>query len=429
MNKKKIKVVVIGAGSTYTPELVDGLISKSSQLNVGELALMDIDSEKLEIVGKMIERMLRHAGLSWPVTYYSDYNCVAGADYVLTQIRVGKLAARINDEKIPLKYGLIGQETCGIGGFFKALRTIPVMFEIAGKIEKLAPKAVMINFTNPSGIVAHALHSKKIKSIGLCNCPFAMEKSIKDALNLPMAEIEYVGLNHLSWITAIRADGKDYLEDALDMGLNSAAMKNIPANGFSREVLNTVRGIPSTYLEYYYFKQEKYKKLCAEVKSRGEVCRDIESELLETYKNPAVVTKPEALERRGGAFYSTVAIELLDAIENDRNTRHIINVANGGALDFMEADDIVEVAAIVGKNKITPVKIKNFGNRHVIDMMRVMKSYEKAAVRAAISGDKQDALAALLINPLCGDYNAALSCYDEMYALNKQYLERGGEYV
>lgn len=419
---KKIKIVIIGAGSTYTPELIEGLILHKDDLDVGELALMDIDAEKLGIVGNMAKRMLAAAGLEWKVAFYGSYDCVAQADYVLTQIRVGKLAARINDEKIPLKYGLIGQETCGIGGFFKAMRTIPVIHEIAGRMEKLCPDAVMINFTNPSGIVAQSLARRKIRSVGLCNCPFAMEKSVKEEMNLPDAEIEYVGLNHLSWITAIRSGGKDRLEEAIAAGVNSAAMKNIPANGFDVNVLKAVRGIPSTYLEYYYFRGDKLKKLLSEEKTRGEVCRELEGKLLGMYRDPALCTKPKELELRGGAYYSTVAVELLEAIENDRGTRHVVNVPNNGALPFMDSGDVVECASVVGKNEIRPIKIEKFDNEHIIGLMRQMKSYEKLAVEAAFDGKKETAMAALMINPLCGDYASVSACYDEMAEVNKKYL-------
>lgn len=420
--KREIKIVIIGAGSTYTPELIEGLIKKRNDLDIRELALMDIDSEKLEIVGNMARRMLAAKEISWPVNFYDTYNCVSGADYVITQIRVGKLLARINDEKIPLKYGMIGQETCGIGGFFKALRTIPVLYRIAEKMQTLCPNAVMINFTNPSGIVAQALLRKKIRSVGLCNCPFAMEKSVKETLGLETAEIDYVGLNHLSWLTAIRCNGKDYLEQALKSGVNSVAMKNIPANGFDSEILQAVRGIPSTYLEYYYFKFDKLKKLQREKLSRGEVCLSLERKLLEKYKNPSLNEKPPELEQRGGAYYSTVAVELLEAIENDRGTRHVINVRNDGAFSFMDDDDVIEGAAIVGRDKIDTIPLRSFDNEHIIGLMKLMKSYEKLAVEAAVTGDRQTAISALLLNPLCGDYRAVSSCYDEMHKVNEKFL-------
>lgn len=420
---RNIKVVIIGAGSTYTPELIEGLIKRRDLLDLRELALMDIDPERLEIVGNMAKRMLKKEGIGWRVEFYDTYDCVAGADYVITQIRVGKLAARIRDEKIPLKYGMIGQETCGIGGFFKAMRTIPVLYRIADRMRELCPDALMINFTNPSGLVAQALTEKPVRSVGLCNCPFAMEKSVKEELGLPDAEIEYVGLNHLSWLTAIRSGGVDYLDRAIAAGVNSAAMKNIPANGFDVGVLSAVRGIPSTYLEYYYFREEKLKKLRSEPLSRGEVCLALEKKLLEMYRDPALCTKPPELEQRGGAYYSTVAVELLEAVENDRRTRHVVNVKNGGAFPFMEADDVVECAAIVGRDAIEPIPIGKFGNRHIIGYMRQMKAYERLAVKAAQTGRREDAIAALLLNPLCGDYHAVSQCYDEMREVNREFLE------
>lgn len=420
--KRRIKIVIIGAGSTYTPELIEGLILRSEKLDISELALMDIDPEKLEIVGNMAKRMLEAVHIGWKVNFYNNYDCIVNADYVITQIRVGKLEARIRDEKIPLKYGLIGQETCGIGGFFKAMRTIPILHTIAEKMEKLCPDAVMINFTNPSGIVAQSLQRKAIRSVGLCNCPYAMEKSVKEELNLPDADIEYVGLNHLSWITAIRRGGKDYLEDAINSGVNSVAMKNIPANGFDVNVLRAARGIPSTYLEYYYYKFSKLKKLQSEPLSRGEVCRNLEKELLEMYKDPKLCKKPKELEQRGGAYYSTVAVELLEAIENDRRTRHVVNVRNDGALPFMEPDDVIECAAIVGRDEINPIKIDQFDNEHIIGLMRQMKAYEKLAVEAALTGERDIALSALMLNPLCGDYYAVRDCYDEMHEANKEFL-------
>ncbi len=420
--KRKLKIVIIGAGSTYTPELIEGLIRKSDDLDLRELTLMDIDAERLEIVGNMAKRMLVAAQIDWKVAFYDSYDCVAGADYVITQIRVGKLAARIRDEKIPLKYNMIGQETCGIGGFFKAMRTVPVLFKIADKMQKLCPNAVMINFTNPSGIAAQALLKKSVRSVGLCNCPYAMEQSVKEALDLPDAEIEYVGLNHLSWLTAIRSGGIDYLGRAIKEGINSAAMKNIPANGFDREILQAVHAIPSTYLEYYYFKADQLKALQSEKLSRGEVCLKLEKQLLAKYRDPALTVKPPELEQRGGAYYSTVAVELLEAIENDRKTRHVVNVRNGGALPFMEDDDIIECAAIVQRDGITPVPVKDFSNEHIIGLMRQMKAYEKLAVQAAVTGDRSTAIAALLLNPLCGDYRSVCACYDEMREVNREFL-------
>jgi len=409
---KDIKIVIVGAGSTYTPELVEGLIKRKDSLKVSEVVLMDIDAEKLEIVGGLAERMIRAAGLGWIVSFSSDLSCIGGADYVMTQMRVGRLPARILDEKIPLKHGLIGQETCGIGGFFKAMRTIPVLFEIADVIKRTAPNAVMINFTNPSGIVAEALKRKDIRSIGLCNGPFYMEKSVKEKIGIEGLETEYVGLNHLAWITAARCGGKDYLKDALESGIESAAMKNIPATGFGIELLKTVKAIPSSYLEYYYFKHEKLASLKAESLSRGEVCQQLETALLMKYRDPSLTIKPPELEKRGGAHYSEVAVNLVDAIHNDKKNRHIINIRNNGTLDFLDKDDIIETPAMVGKKTEKPIKIKGFSNPHVIAAMRTMKDYEKMAVEAIISGSKESMIRALMQNPLCDDYRAVKACFE-----------------
>jgi len=409
---KDIKLVIIGAGSTYTPELIEGLIKRKDCLKMREIALMDIDKEKLEIVGSLAKRMTAAAGLKWQVNFYEDLNCIKDADFVMTQIRVGRLAARVLDEKIPLKHGLIGQETCGIGGFFKAKRTIPVLFEIADVIKKTAPNAVMINFTNPSGIVAEALKRKDIKSVGLCNGPYYMNKSFVEALKIDGLETEFVGLNHFVWITAARAGGKDYLKEALDSGIESKAMKNIPASGFGAELLKTVEAIPSGYLEYYYFRDEKFAKLKAEKECRGEVCQKIEEELLKKYQDPNLSIKPPELEQRGGAYYSEAAVGLMDAIHNDRKTPHVINIRNNGTLDFLDKDDIIEAKAIVGK-KIMPIKVKNFSNPHVMSMVKLMKNYEKMAVEAIVSDSKEMAIKALMLNPLCVDYHSIKACYEE----------------
>ena len=258
-----MKICIIGAGSTYTPELVEGIINKRDTLPVTHLVFMDIDERKLNIVGSLCQRMIEAAGLPCKTRLVlNDYEtALKGADFVLAQIRVGKLPARVKDEKIPLKYNLIGQETCGIGGMFKGLRTIPVMMNIVKLMEKHCPDAWLINFSNPSGMIAEAvLNNTKIKMMGLCNVPINTIESLKKKMELPNAEIEYIGLNHLAWVTAIRQDGKDYLQEAINAGINSEVMKNIPASGFTQDLIKTVGAIPTCYLEYYYYKEYKYKK-------------------------------------------------------------------------------------------------------------------------------------------------------------------------
>lgn len=420
---KKIKIAIIGAGSTYTPELIEGIINKKDDLPVGSVDLMDIDDRKLEIVGGLAQRMIKAAGLPCETRLTKSLDeALTGADFVLCQIRVGKLPARVLDEKIPLKYDLIGQETNGIGGFFKGMRTIPVLLEIAERIQKLCPDAWLINFTNPAGMVTEALlNHSAVKAIGVCNVPINMIDSVKKRLNLEEAEIDYVGLNHLSWITSIRANGKDYVDDAIRQGINSQAMQNIPARGFTPELIKTVGAIPSSYLEYYYYKDSKLAKLKEAEKCRGEVCIDIEEQLLQIYADSELHVKPELLSKRGGARYSEVALNLVDSIYNDKRNVQVVNILNKGALDFMADDDVVEIPAVIGKNGPEPVKI-NVDNDHIKELMHLIKSYEKHAVRAAINGDEDEAMLALMINPLVADYNKAYSCFQELKTAHKRYL-------
>ncbi len=420
---KELKIAIIGAGSTYTPELIEGIINKKDSLPLKHLYLMDIEDRKLNIVGGLCKRMIEAAGLDCEVVLTKDLDlALKDADFVLAQIRVGKLPARVLDEKIPLKYGLIGQETNGIGGFFKGMRTIPEIMNIVHHMEEICPNAWLINFSNPSGMIAEAvLNNSKIKMMGLCNVPINTMDGIRKAMNLPNAYIEYVGLNHLAWITGIVDDGVDYLQKAIDEGLNGAVMQNIPASGFSHELIKTVGAIPTCYLEYYYFKDGKYDKALNAEKCRGEICMEIEEQLLEIYSNSELHTKPELLSKRGGARYSEVAINLVDSIYNDKRDVQVVNVLNKGAIPFMDDNDAVEVCAIIGKDGAEPIKT-NCHNEHIKEMMHMMKAYEKHAVKAALTGDEDEAMRALMINPLVFDYHKAKPCFDELKEAHKLHL-------
>lgn len=419
-----IKIAIIGAGSTYTPELIEGMIKRKDSLPLREIVLMDIDQHKLGIVGHLAQRMLVTHGIECECRLTEDLDgALVGADFVLAQIRVGKLPARVLDETIPLKYGLIGQETCGIGGFFKALRTVPEILKIAKRMEELCPEAFLINFSNPAGIVAQAvLTHTNIKMLGLCNVPFNMMKSLKERLNLEEATFEYVGLNHLSWITSIKNNGHDYIKEALEMGLNSEGMKNIPLQGFTADLIHTVGAIPSSYMEYYYYKDKKFKLVSEAEETRGQKCMRLEEELLELYQNEELHEKPEQLASRGGANYSECAISLVDAIYNDRGEVHVVNLLNNGCLDFMADDDVVEVCAIIGREGAKPIKIENFNNPHIEEVMTQVKAYERHTVNAAISGDTEEAMRALMVNPLVWDYQVAKSCFEEMKEVHAAYL-------
>lgn len=420
---KEISVAVIGSGSTYCPELIDGFIKAKDSLKLKSISFMDIDERKRTIVGNLCVRMLKKAEMDCTVLITGNLDeALKGADFVVTQIRVGKLPARHLDETIPIKYDLIGQETTGIGGFFKALRTIPVMKNICDKIETICPDAWLINFTNPSGIISEFIQNHtKVKSIGLCNVPINMLDDTRE-ISGEDSEITYLGINHLSWITCVKKDGKDILPAMMESGFSTKVMENITDDGFSMDCLRAIKAIPSSYLQYYYGREAKLKHLKEEGKSRAQVCMEIEEQLLEMYSDENLTVKPALLDKRGGHKYSLAAVSLIDAIANDKKTVNVVNIKNGDTLPFMDKDDIVEIAAVVGKDGAIPVEVENIDNRHIIGLMRVVKEYEKYAVKAGITGSDIDAMNALLIHPLVGDWDNAFKCYEDMKKSHKDYL-------
>ncbi|MCR5485200.1 MAG: 6-phospho-beta-glucosidase [Clostridiales bacterium] len=420
---KEINVAVIGSGSTYCPELIDGFLKARDSLKLKKISFMDIDERKRTIVGDLCIRMLEKAGVDCETLLTDDLDtALQGADFVVTQIRVGKLPARYLDETIPVKYDLIGQETTGIGGFFKALRTIPVIKNICDRIEAICPNAWLINFTNPSGIVTDfVLNNTNVKCIGLCNVPIDMIDDTKE-ISGEDSEITYLGLNHLSWITSVRKDGKELLPEMIKSGFSPKVMANIKDDGFSLETLAAINAIPSSYLQYYYCRDAKLKHLKSGEKCRAEVCMEIEENLLNIYSDVNLYVKPALLDKRGGHKYSLVAVSLIDAIANDKNDVQVVNIKNNGTLPFMKDDDVVEIAARIGKDGAKPVPIEEVTNRHIIGLMQVVKEYERFTVEAAKTGSETAALNALLIHPLVGDWEKALNCFNEMKEAHKEFL-------
>ena len=420
---KENNVTVIGSGSTYCPELVDGFLQRQDSLKLKRLVLMDIDERKRTIVGDLCVRMIRNAGIDCEVVMTDNLDeALQGADFVVTQIRVGKLHCRYLDEQIPVKYDLIGQETTGIGGFFKALRTIPVIGNICKKIEEICPDAWLINFTNPSGIVTdYVLNNTNVKCIGLCNVPIDMIDDAKEAVGED-ADITYLGLNHLSWITSVMKDGEEKLYDLFDEGYAPKVMANIKDDGFDIGCLKAVGGIPSSYLQYYYCRDAKLDHLMTDEKSRAQICMEIEEDLLKLYQNEEIVTKPALLDKRGGHKYSLAACSLIDSIANDKNDVHVVNILNKGTLPFMNDDDVVEIAAQIGADGAKPVPVRKTWSRHMEGLMKVVKEYEKYTVIAARDGDDDAAMNALMIHPLVGDYKRAHACYYEMKQAHMDFL-------
>ncbi|MCL1882911.1 MAG: 6-phospho-beta-glucosidase [Defluviitaleaceae bacterium] len=418
-----LKIAIIGSGSTYTPELIEGLINRKDIMPVKEIALMDIDSRKLNIVGNLAQRMVKHSGIDCKVVLTEDYDtALNGASFVFVQIRVGKLPARVLDEKIPLKHNLIGQETTGIGGFFKGLRTVPVMMNLAERMKKLCPDAWMLNFSNPAGICAQALlDHTNIKMLGLCNATIRILDSTKNLSDKPL-EFDYVGLNHLSFLTSARSGSRDLLKEAIDG--DDALMNKLDLEGldFSHDVIRTVRGIPSYYMQYFFHTRKTLEKLKAEKQTRGEICIDIEEKLLEMYSDAGLYAKPEELSKRGGAMYSEIACSLAESVYTNDRKIHIVNAHNNGAIPYMAKDDVVEARAIIGANGAEMLPVKSPGGEYIQGIMQTIKAYERLTVKAALNGSRTDAIAALMANPLISDYDTAVACFDEMLEAHREFL-------
>lgn len=420
---KDITLAVIGSGSTYCPELIDGFLKAKDSLNLVKVSFMDIDERKRTIVGNLCVRMLEKAGVDCEVVMTDDLDkALQGANFVVTQIRVGKLPARHLDESIPRKYDLIGQETTGIGGCFKALRTIPVIKHICDRIEAICPDAWLINFTNPSGIITEfVLNHTNVKNIGLCNVPIDMLDDVKEITGLD-SDITYLGLNHLSWITSVKKDGEELLPGLIESGFSPKVMANIKDDGFDIECLKTIQALPSSYLQYYYCREAKLDHQRQGDQTRAQRCMEIEEDLLKMYQDEELCVKPALLDQRGGHKYSLAAVSLIDSIANDKKDVHVVNIKNNGTLDFMADDDIVEIAAVIGADGATPVKVDKVESKHIINLMRVVKAYEKYTVEGAVTGDESKVIEGLLVHPLVGDYEKATKCFNELKEAHKEFL-------
>ncbi len=422
---EEIKVAVIGGGSTYTPELIEGFIKSYAEFPVHRLMLMDIDEHKMGIVGGLAKRMVKASGLDIEVELTADrQKAIEGTAFVITQIRVGQMPARILDEKIPPRFGVIGQETTGPGGFAKALRTIPVILDIAREMERLAPKAMLINFTNPAGLVTEALQAHSpIASIGLCNSPIGAEMRLAEAFATQRKHVllDWVGLNHLNWIRGARVDGKDVWERVLQMEIESARENMDEHWGFSAELLETLQLIPNGYLNYFYYHDRMLAVQKAAQKTRGEEVREIEDNLLEIYRDEKLQEKPKLLEKRGGAYYSKAAVSLITAVWNDKQETHIVNTRNHGAIPDLADDDVVEIPAAIGAGGAQPLPAGPVPLA-VRGTVEAVKAYEKLTVQTAVSGDRRLAVQALLAHPLVPGFDTAKGLVDALLDAHRQYL-------
>lgn len=423
-----MKLAVIGGGSSYTPELLDGLFSRLNQIPVSEVWLMDEDETRLEINAGFAQRMSDRHGAPFTVHHTTVMeDAVRDAKYVITQIRVGQMKARIADEKLGLKYNIIGQETTGVGGFACALRTVPRVLEIAHAMERLAPQGYLINFTNPAGINTEAvLKHSSINTVGLCNVPIGMVMDVIKHLGGEPEDIvlDYVGLNHLSWVRRFYHKDADITEKVLETFIEHARdeWEEAPTRENMIEAIQRLGMFCNYYLQYYYSGDTVLDTIKRKSCTRGEEVVEVEEGLFEKYKNPDLTEKPEELSKRGGAHYSTAAFLLVDAIENNRGSRQVVCCRNKGAIPTFDDDVAVEVSAIIDKNGATAIQ-QQPPEHSIRGLMQLIKAYESLTVEAAVKGDRKAAFEAMLLHPLMPNARGCAQLLDELLALNRPYLQ------
>ena len=415
-----MKLAVVGAGSTYTPEVIDGLVRLRDLIDVDDLWLHDTNDERLRIVSGLARRMLDRAGHPVRVETTTRLDdAVEGADAVLVQIRIGGQAARMVDESVPLACGCLGQETTGFGGLAKALRTVPVVLDIAERVRTLAPDAWIVDFTNPVGIVTKALLDEGHRAVGLCSAAMVFQRHFATLLDVDPARIEldHLGLNHLTWEVGVRLDGGDVLPTLLDAYAERVAR----ATGLPAELVQRLGTVPSYYLHYFY----EHDEVVGEQQrgtSRAEVVSEIERELLELYADESVDEKPELLKQRGGAGYSEAAVELIASLLGTAGTgRHVINLRNDGALPFLADDAVVEVPAVVARDGVRPAELPSLGPLER-GLVSHVSAYEELALDAALRGGRERVFQALLAHPLIGQAPLAERLADAMIDANRAFL-------
>jgi 6-phospho-beta-glucosidase len=397
-----VKIAVVGGGSTYTPELIEGLAGRSDRLPIDELVLHDIDADRLEVVGGLAERMLRK--LDWPgrLVLTSDRSeALDGANFVLLQLRVGGQAARLVDETLPPRFGTLGQETTGAGGFAKALRTVPVVLDLAEEAARRAASgAWIVDFTNPVGIVTQALLDSGHRAIGLCNVAIGLQRQFARFFEVgpDRVELEHVGLNHLSWERAIRVDGVDRLPELLDEGAGRLAEEM----GMPAELILALRAVPSYYLRYYYFRDE------------------VVADQRDGHSRAAEVMD---IENRGGAYYSVAAAQLIASLHDGAGDVQVVDVRNDGALPDLPDSVVVEIPARIDREGAHPLPLTPLA-AEMRGLVEQVKAFESLTVEAAMTGDRRTALRALLANPLIGRWELAVELLDALLEANEVHLPR-----
>ena len=414
-----MKLAVIGGGSTYTPELIDGVIKRHKRLPISHIYLVDIETTKLTTIAAFAQRMIKAAGVDIEIEFGTDLaSGVRGASFVVSQFRVGTQAARHRDELLGRKYNLVGQETVGVGGFAKALRTIPVALNVARTIVQEAPNAKLLNFTNPAGLITQALIQEvpELTTIGLCNVPWNTRVEIAEAMNVSSTQVsfDYIGLNHLSWIRGVQVDGTDRSIEAIKAFRGLTIEKGKPGDtpAWTQSSIDLLQAIPNYYLSYYY-SEKQWIKYQSEHPTRASEVMKIEEVLLEKFKDESLVTKPEELMQRGGAYYSDSAAELMADIHTDAGTTHIVNTLNNGAVPGFSDDAVMEIPAIITSNGAQSIKTSAMRN-DIDSLVRTVKDFELLTIDAAVTGREDSALRALITNPLGPDISDARNVWADL---------------
>jgi 6-phospho-beta-glucosidase len=425
-----MKITVIGGGSTYTPELVNGFLSIIDSLPLKELWLMDIDQERLNVVGGFAQRMVKAKGDPFNVVLsMNQRESIAGAAYVITQLRVGQMPARRGDEYLGLRHGLIGQETTGVGGMAKALRTIPIILSIANDMREVAPGAWLANFTNPAGLVTEALnrYAPDVPAVGVCNVGITTKMTILDELekatgsrvDSDRANLNTLGLNHLTWQRGFTIDGEEMWPLIFPAYVESLKEESEPE--WDARTIESLGMIPNSYLKYFYYTDKKLEAQKKWPPSRAEEVMEIEKDLLREYSDPALTEPPADLMKRGGAYYSTLATQLINSHHNDLGQVHVVNVRNDGAVKEWPTDWVLELPAKVDKHGVHPLPADPLPAA-CFGLISQVKMYELLTVEAAVHGDKNAMYQALLTHPLGPSADKVQEVLEDMLETNKQWL-------
>ena len=423
-----MKVAVIGGGSSYTPELIKGFLERVNAFALDEIWLMDISQERLDVVGGLAQRMVAAEGQPFEVKLTTDRReALRSAHYVITQLRVGGMEARREDEYLGRRHGLVGQETTGVGGMAKALRTIPIVLDIAKEMRSLAPGALLVNFTNPSGLITEALtrYAPSVPIVGVCNSPFTTKMGFLELLKRyrgreldpDQVELDALGLNHLSWYRGLSTtDGEDLWPEVL-----SAHLEEDVDSPWTDRTIEALQMVPNYYLEYYYYTEEKVATQESWPPSRAEEVMEIEDNLLSQYAEPDRTEPPEQLMERGGSYYSTIATQILNAHYNDLREIHIVSARHGGAVDGWPEDWVLEMPCRIDHAGVHPLSADPlppvcFG------LLAHVKMYEILTAQAAVTGDRDVAYRALLVHPLGPSADRVQEVLDDLLETHRQYL-------